>query len=173
MFTLPRYKRRIDIVSPIVLDLESPGRIHTTGYPQSIADVGVDSNGVTLVEFYPLPSTTMLVRYSYFKKPTALTISATIPPKIDDYVLREGVLIDIYRAAKVNAISTGNIEAAATYGNEEQKQRTIWQKIMRDAFKTAQAANDKSFMLQNFGGTCYGGDIKTGRDYAIHEGYGS
>jgi hypothetical protein len=160
-------------MSPQELDISSPGRMVYSGYPRQVAQVGVDANNYLRVEFYPVPSDVELVQYVYWKQPTDLTLSSTIPQNIDAYVLKEGVLVDAYRAAKIDSAAKGSFEAAALFGNEEQKQRTLWNKYLADAYRTAQAQEDKILILEGFGGySGFGDDITNGRDYSRMQGYG-
>lgn len=140
------------------LDVIAPGRPIVGSYPYVMAQEGVDSNGYIRVEFYPPPTDSEIIRYAFWDLPTALTISTTIPPQIDAHVLKEGALVDAYRWMKAGALRDGNVEAAAVWRNDENVQRTIWEKHIQEACRTDRGEDDISMILQlsrNAGGAGY------------------
>jgi hypothetical protein len=149
------------------LDREAPGRILTDQYPRTVTEVGVDSNGYTQVEFYPYSSTSEIVHYVYWDLPTALVLTSTIPQKIDPYILKEGALIDAYRYLKAKARMAGDNDAANSWGNDEQRQTTRWENYIREAQRTDQGADDKTFILSMFGGSRGQRDITTAHDHVL------
>jgi hypothetical protein len=163
VFPRLRYK----LIGPITdyeFDSLFPGRLLAGNHPQAFRHAGVDSDGYIQVEVYPPPATTELLGYTYYSIPTALALGTTIPPQIDAYVLKEGALIDLYRALKIIQIEKGNIDAAAVYSNSEAKQITYWEKKIREATHTQRGADDITFILENFGGARRTGEIRTARD---------
>jgi hypothetical protein len=103
-----------------------------------------------MYEIYPPPETSELIHYIYWNLPTALTPTSTIPPVIDPYTLKEGVLIDLYRYEKAAARRSLQIEAANSWSNDEARQRTIWKKVIKDAIRTSRGSDDISFILTMF-----------------------
>lgn len=166
-FVHPRIRRKIDTYSRDEFDIAFPGRTISGRWPEAVCQDGVDSNGYIKVELYPPPTNTELIRYVYWTLPTALTLASTIPAQIDDYVLKEGTMIDVYRAAKIMHIEKGNVEAAAVYANEEAKQRTIWERKILDAIRTQRGTDDITFILESFGGRRSASDIKTAREHIL------
>lgn len=163
-FVLPRNRRKLESYSEEEFDLSFPGRILVGSQPEAICEAGEDSNGYKQIEVYPFPEESEIIRYVYWALPTDLTISATIPTQIDHYVLKEGVMIDIYRAAKIKQIEMGNVEAAAIYANEEAKQRTIWKKALTDALRSQRGVDDVTFIIESFGGRKHTTGIRTARE---------
>ena len=53
--------------------------------------------GQKLIEVYPPSSIDETYNYEYWSVPATLGFSDSLPPEIDEYVLREGVLVDVYR----------------------------------------------------------------------------
>jgi hypothetical protein len=150
------------------LDRQAPGRILTDQYPRTVSEVGVDSNGYRQVEFYPYSSESEIVHYVYWDLPTALTIGSTLPLQIDPYVLKEGALIDAYRFLKSKARQAGDNDAANSWGNDEQRQATRWEKNIQEAQRTDQGADDKTFILSMFpGGPSRQRDIVTAHDHVL------
>lgn len=150
---LPLAKRSIE-----ELNIIAPGRPITGAYPRIVAQNGVDSNGYVRVEIYPPPSDPEIIRYAFWDLPTALTISSTIPAQIDGYMLKEGALIDAYRHEKARSLRAGNVEAAAVWRNDENVQRTIWERTIQEACRTDRGEDDISLILQlarNAGGGGY------------------
>ena len=154
-------------VSPSEMDIQAPGRILSNLYPQLFSLVGVDSDGYLKVEIYPPPSESEIIHYVYWDLPTALVLSSTIPAQIDAYTLKEGALVDVYRFAKVKQIEMGNVEPAAVYANEEAKQRTTWEKALKDARRTQKGADDSVFVLSFFPQRGRTADITTATDHVL------
>jgi hypothetical protein len=167
-FVIPRLAYRLNFVTREEFDISYPGR-RISGVPLMVAcEDGVDSNGYTQIEIYPPPSQTELVRYAYWSLPTSLTMGSTIPQVIDAYVIKEGAMIDVYRKAKFVEVEKGNVDAAGLYSNSEAKQRTIFDKYIKDAIRTQQGNDDLSFILQGYGGVRYNpSEIRTARDHIL------
>lgn len=166
---IPRLKVEFDPVSLEELDIEAPGRPYTGGQIQTVAQVGFDSNGYVMVEAYPPPTNTELFQYVYWSLPTSLSITSTIPSVIEPYVLKEGVLVDIYRLMMNESIKKGNVEAAALYGNHMRSQETRWRKAMREVRRTTTGVDDVTLVLDWFKkGTIR--EQRTARDY-IHDNW--
>lgn len=167
-FYLTRLRRRLSSISLDELDILSPGRTLAGNIPSHVAQVGVDSNGYLMYEIYPPPDVSEIVNYIYWKLPTALTISSTLPTVIDPYTLKEGVLIDLYRYEKALAVRKGNIEQAAIWANEEAKQGTKWKGYINDAIRTSRGSDDMTMILEMFRGSPMGrGEQRTAQDYII------
>ena len=165
-FYFTRLRRGLSNISLAELDIIFPGRSLTGNIPSHVAQVGVDSNNYLMYEIYPPPVDSELINYVYWNLPTALTISSTIPPVIDSYMLKEGVLIDLYRYEKAAAIRKGNIEQAAIWRNDEKAQAVIWDKVMKDAIRTSRGSDDITLILEMFRGVPFGqGEQRTARDY--------
>jgi len=166
-FVFSRLRQRLEVLSRDEFDISFPGRIVQGSHPQVVCQDGVDSSGYLKVEVYPPPAESELIRYVYWAIPTTLSISSTIPAQIDAHVLKEGALIDVYRAAKVAQIEKGNVEAAAIYSNEEAKQRTVWDRYIRDAIRTQRGVDDVTFIIESFGGKRLANDIRTAREHIL------
>lgn len=164
-FVLPRLRHELGLIPLDALDIKAPGRPLAGSIPHYVSQVGVDSSGYNMVEIYPPPVESELVRYVYWSLPTALTISSTIPQVIDPYVLKEGVLIDLYRYEKAQAIRKGNVEQAAIWRNEEKTQITIWERKIREAIKTSRGADDITFILEMFPDRTRMMEQRTAHDY--------
>jgi hypothetical protein len=149
------------------LEREAPGRILTHQFPRTVAQIGVDSNFYLQVEFYPYSAKSEIVHYVYWDLPTELTIASTIPAQIDPYVLKEGALIDAYRFLKAKARMSGQFDAANSWGNDEQRQQTRWERNINEAIRTDQGSDDKTFILSMYGGRRGIGDIVTARDHIL------
>ncbi len=149
-FVFPRLKFRLNQMSAAELDLSFPGRILSSHYPMNFAQTGIDSTGAIKVEIYPVPAVSEIIRYIYWELPTRLLINSTIPPQIDEYVLKEGAMIDLYRYLKIDSVAAGNIDAAGLYANEEAKQNTKWGYYIRDALKTQQGVDDITLTMEYF-----------------------
>ncbi len=165
-FYFTRLRRKLADISLNELDILFPGRSLSGNIPSHVAQVGVDSNSYLMYEIYPPPVNSELISYVYWNLPTALTISSTIPPVIDAYTLKEGVLIDLYRYEKAVAIRKGNVEQAIVWRNDEKAQATIWDKAMKSAIRTSRSSDDLTIILEMFRGIPSGqGEQRTARDY--------
>lgn len=147
-----RLRQLLGSVSLAELDIIAPGRALAGNIPYRVAQVGVDSDGVPQVEIYPPPNESELINYIYWSLPTALLLASTIPPVIDAHVLKEGVLIDLYRYEKASELRKGNVEAAGVWRNEEKTQITYWNRFIKDAIRTSRGADDISLILEMWHG---------------------
>lgn len=165
-FYFTRLRRTLPVISLAELDIIAPGRTLAGHIPAYAAQIGVDSNSYLMYEVYPPPVDSEILHYIYWTLPTALTISSTIPPVIDAYTLKEGVLIDLYRFEKSKALRMGNIEQAAVWRNEEKTQMTIWKNAIGDAIRTSRGSDDITLILEMFRGVPTGrGEQRTAHDY--------
>lgn len=164
-FVHTRLRKRLERVSLDMLDIRAPGRSLAGNIPHLVAQVGVDSNGYVEVEVYPPPVESEIIHYIYWTLPSTLAIGSTIPPVIDPYTLKEGVLTDFYRYEKAAAIRKGNIEAAGLWRNEEKAQKSIWEKCIKDAIRTSRGSDDITLILEMFPGSARMHDQRTARDY--------
>jgi hypothetical protein len=145
------------------LEVTYPGRHQAQMYPTCWAQHGTDSNGSVTVELYPTPKETELIKYTYWEIPNRLNFLDTIPRQVDPYVLKEGVLIDLYRHLKVLNLQNGSVEIGVVYSKSETEQQKIWNKTILDAVRTQKAANDGTFALKYWQSNSRT-DIKTAKD---------
>lgn len=158
LFWHDRMRRKLEGPIPYdVFTMRVPDRTLVSGTPTTVAQVGVDSSGVVIVELYPYPSESEIVHYSYWSLPTALTVSSTIPPQVDAYVLKEGALIDAFRW-KMSQADSG--EEMSLWRNESRAQETKWNQYIMDAIRADQAADDVTIMLDTMSGAAESGDIR-------------
>lgn len=148
-FVLTRLRLPLETISLDELNLRAPGRILTGQFPRIMAQVGVDSNYVITVEFYPASSDSEIVHYVYWNLPSTLSFTTTIPVQVDPHILKEGILIDLYRWEKMQSIMQGNIEAATLMRNEERAQSTRWQAYIDDAVAADRGVDDLTFILKS------------------------
>jgi hypothetical protein len=92
------------------------------------------TSGQKFFEVYPPSSQQETYTYIYWTIPSTLSPTATLPPEIDEYVLREGVLVDVYRyKAEQWAAKPNGDQMATYYANREARQMTIWEKKIQEA----------------------------------------
>ncbi len=166
-FVHSRTRLGLDIETPETLDIIAPGRIHVGGYPRYVALMGKDAtNSYLMIEVYPPPKDSEIIHYIYWTLPSALSMGTTIPPQIDDHMLKEGAMVDVYKWAKIVSIEKGNVEAAGFYGNWEERQRTVWKLSIKDAQRTDRGVDDTTLLLQLRKGSSRRGDgygVRTAR----------
>lgn len=162
---------RLNLGKPVSLDQlnrEAPGRVLSGSYPVRVAQIGVDSNGYLMVEFYPYCKDSEIIHYVYWDLPSDLAATTTIPAQIDANVLREGALIDLYRYLKSKAYDEGKVDVGNSWRNDEMAQRTFWRNYLKDAARADQGADDASFILTHFGyGQPRSKDITNARDIVL------
>jgi hypothetical protein len=146
-FIFDRLRFELEQLSLDELDMYAPSRIIAGSYPTHVAQVGVDGSGYLKYEIYSPPTDTELIHYTYWSLPTALAFSDTLPAVIDSYVLKEGVLIDLFQYEKIAQIRLGSVEGAAVFANEQAKQRAIWANKVKDAIRTSRGADDITLIL--------------------------
>ena len=135
-----------------------------------VCQVGTDTNGTIIVEIYPYPKESEIFHYVYWSLPSTLAITDTIPPQIDGYVLKEGVLVDAYRYKMAEAADKGDATTAQFWRNEMHAQRTVWNNVINDAIRADQGADDVTLILDTMGGPYVSSDIRTARDHWLVEG---
>jgi len=144
-----------------------PGRKLTGSYPEAVGLVGTDDNNALIVEVYPPPDESEIIHYVYWKLPSALTFSSTIPPQIDPHVLKEGALIDLYRYEMAEALRLGKVDAAGFWRNESRAQMTKWENYIQEAKQADRGADDTSFILERVGRRMWVGEQRTARDIVL------
>lgn len=124
-----------------------------------------------LIEIYPLNNQSETLTYTYWSIPPQLALTDSLPPEIDAYILREGVLVDVYRYKTHALLEVGKIQESEIYANKEARQRTIWEQCIQDALVADQAYhNTMSVQLTGGAYTDYHEeDIITARDWASSE----
>lgn len=162
-----RRRRRLKgPVAQTVINDWAPERQLVSSDPIYVSQVGTDSSSVIIVEFYPYPQLSELVHYIFWNLPTALTISSTIPAQIDGYILKEGVLIDVYRWKMAEAADKlKNAEMAAFWRNEMRAQKTSWEGRIQEVIKADQGADDVTLIVDMMKGPYVSGDVRSAKDH--------
>lgn len=91
------------------------------------------AQGQKFIEIYPPSNQQETYTYVYWTLPKTFAVTDVLPPEVDEYVLREGVLVDVYRYKAEQWAAKGNVEMAAYYGNREARQMTVWQQKIQEA----------------------------------------
>ena len=106
------------------------------GYgPDIVVEAPETADGVKRVECYPYSLTSESLRYLYWKDIPAIDPSDPLPPRLRQYALKEGVLIDVYRYLMAQAAQNNNVTKAAFWGNLQQRQETLWDRYLRELVK--------------------------------------
>lgn len=174
-FVFPRRRRVLGMRSYMDYDRSAPERMLTSDGPWFVAEAMNSLATATLgrkrVELYPYSLTEETVYYVFWAIPTALGLTDSLPQEIDPYVLREGVLIDIFRYRASQAANAGRIEEAGYWRNESRAQSTSWEDQIREAAKADRGMDDVSFILHTSGlGSTWGRDIVNARDFVWAQG---
>lgn len=155
---------RLRKMSRADLDYFAPARQHVSYGPTVVVDTGMDAAGRRLVEFYPSPPTPTLVRYDYWQTPPRLELTDAIPGSVDLHMLKEGVLIDLYRHLAARALKTGDANAAGFWRNEARAQETRWEQYVNQALLNDRGLDDVETRLRSSWGAPYGLDPMTAYD---------
>lgn len=158
-FVFPRRRRALELRSLHMLDYAAPERQLTadgpwyvseaTNVPAGTTDLG--TAGAKRVELYPYSVTAETLYYTFWAIPDALALTDTIPQEIDPYVLREGVLIDIYRYRASQSANGGDVNGAGYWRNEARAQATSFKEQIQDAARTDRGQDDISFIYHTLG----------------------
>lgn len=152
-------------ISLVELDVLAPARATVdTGGPQLWVEADVAPNFAKRVEFYPYPKQTELIHFVYWTLPARLGLGAMLPAEIDEYVLREGVLIDAMRYEMARALRAGAVEQAAVWRNDMRSQETKWREYIQDAIRADRGVDDVTMILQRASTSAIERDLVTARD---------
>lgn len=162
----PRRHWPIKRVPHEAIDWINSARQYSTGGAVEWADVGnqvVNDAICKVIELYPYSLDTELYYAVAYPHPVSLGLKDTIPPEIDDHVLREGAMIDAMRWRASKAADAGQVDVAAYWRNEYRAQETMWERKILDTFRATGVGDDVSFLLSQFSLSA-DQDIRTGRD---------
>jgi hypothetical protein len=136
-----------------------------------ISDIVGTQTGQKFFEVYPPSSIAETYQYVYWNIPQTFAITDSLPPEMDEYVLREGVMVDVYRYKMVQAAAANNIEAAGFWRNEHRAQMTTWEKMIQQAMVTDALYHNtvpvEIDMYMDYGE--FAGDIVTAHSWIMSE----
>ena len=89
--------------------------------------------GQKFIEVYPPSNVIETYNYVYWNIPQTFAVTDTLPPEIDEYVLREGVLVDVYRYKANQWADKGNAVMADHFMKRELAQMAIWEGAIQKA----------------------------------------
>jgi len=149
-FVWMRFGYKLDSLPLLEADITYPDRLLVTaGGPQFVTEVGVDADGVRMVEIYPYATNNELIHYVFYPHSPRLRPGDSLPEAIDPYVLREGVLIDIYRYEMSKALRAGRVEQSAVWSNNARAQVQTWEQAIKDAGQADTGQDDVSFIIRS------------------------
>jgi len=167
-FVHMRFHRELKMRTGEEVSLLYPGRALLGPPPVMVAEGPRATSGAKRVEFYPYSTEPETIHYVAWAVPPTLDYTDTIPYDVDTEMLKEGVLIDIYRWEAAKAMRTGSAEAAATFGNYARQQYTQWYgKDVPEATAAERAFDDVQVILETAGGDFRSrtfSDIRDARD---------
>lgn len=166
-FVHDRFFRELRQRTTEEMNLFWPSRILVGPPPVSYAEAPRSLAGRKRVEFYPYMTTAETVHYIAWAIPPVLGYDDEIPSEIDTEMLKEGVLIDIYRWEAAKALRSGQADVAATLGNYARQQATQWYgRDVPEAVAAERAMDDIQMILETAGGQTRGPgrDIMSARD---------
>lgn len=143
--------RHLDFIGPVEMDLSYADRWGLSTYPVMAAEVGIDatvSPTVRLFEFFPYPREDCLVSYTYHESAGTLTMADNLPDFLDTGLLKEGVMIDLYRFEMGRALKEGRTNEAGFWRNELRAQETTWERRLREVPMNSGATDTGTFILR-------------------------
>lgn len=150
-FVWMRFGRDLENITLTEMDIRFPDRLTVAaGGPLYVTEIGMNEAGTRQVEVYPYVSTeSEVLHYVFWPHSPRLRPGDNLPEPIDPYILREGVLVDIYRWEAAKALRTGGSDAAAIWGNWAARQTTLWNQAIRDAGKADKGFDDVTLILRS------------------------
>jgi len=142
-----RLREPVDMISLDSLNALVPERQYVTFAPTLFADMGEDATGAMQVEMYPYSQTDELVNYVYYQRPPVYGLTDQLPGFVDAFILKEGVLIDLYRYEMMQANRKGAFQEAALLSNNARAQETVWQRKMELLTMSDRGVSDSAFVL--------------------------
>ena len=155
--------RRLSVVRNINLGIEvmrmsledlnrrAPWRTTDGGGPLVYAEVGDDTEGERILEFYPFSKTASFLQYDAQLNPRELEPNDEIPDYVDSYSLIEGVKLSILARMSLDAYTRGDAQLGANLGNEAARQRTIWKQAMNYFVAHSEVVADATAQVESYG----------------------
>jgi hypothetical protein len=165
-FVHTRLRRKLQRQTAVEMDWNFPDRILSSNAgPQVVVDFGRDDSGNRVVEIYPYSTTSEIIHYVYWERSPDLHAGDLLPYSVDEYALKEGVLVDLMRYASFKAAQSNQVDIASFYRNDYRAQETKWDRIKRDMLNADKGSDDVTFVLRRAGlDTTTDGIIRTARE---------
>jgi len=162
-FVHTRFRRALQVQTAVEMDYNFPDRITVSSAgPQLVIDFGYADNGNRLIEVYPYSTESEIIHYVYWEVTPDLQIGDLLPYSVDEYALKEGVLIDLMRREAAKAARAGKVDEAAFWRNDYRAQETKWEKVKAQMLRADKGVDDITLILRNAGiDTTRSGVIKT------------
>jgi hypothetical protein len=170
--TMVHQRRHYPLEQPSLSRLNdlAPARTTVSGAGPTVAsEVGLDEFGAKRFEFYPYNTSDEVILYIYWSHPPLLAPTDQVPPVVDEYILREGALIDAMRAEMVRALRAmpPQVEVAAVWRNDYRAQETKWDRYMIEASRHDRGVDDLELIFSSGLSRPGVGDIATARDHVL------
>lgn len=117
------------------------------GVPELWVETTPDPGGERRIEVYPYCALAEQLVYLYYPNPPRLGMQDGLPPGIDGALLKDGVLVDLFRWESAAAARAGNVELAGYWRNEARAQETKWGRTMGLIAAADQGADDMDMLL--------------------------
>lgn len=148
-FVFMRLRRELQTVTLTDLDISQPDRIQRNAAgPIMVAEVGVGDDGRRLVEMYPYPKTSEIIRYVFWAEVPQLQPGDTLPAGVDAYALKEGVLVDLLRYEMSRALQDNRVDKSVVYRNDYRAQQTTWREIIKEVQRADKGLDDTTLILR-------------------------
>lgn len=147
-----RHRGPLAAVSRAELDALFPTRPYIGNGPDFVVDLsyGREASG-RIIELYPASTEANVIHYAYWAEPPLLGPDDQIPHVVDDHILVEGALIDLYRHQESVAMAAGNVDAAGLWRNEQRAQKTQWERDILEVTKADKGMDDVTLIARSSG----------------------
>lgn len=146
--TLTRVVQRVTIEE---LDDWYPTRATASGGPRVYAEKGLNAGATAKqVEVYPTCpiAAGALLRLVYWEEPTALTLTSSLPFGIDDYIIREGILVDVMRWEAARSTRNGERDNALMWADRTKEQEMRWEMAILEAIRADRGDSDDLMLIE-------------------------
>lgn len=161
-----RYRTPLGPMPLAELNARIPERLYGEGGAFLYADLGDGT-----FELYPYSNQDELYHVLYWVGPPAIDLDTPLPPFIDAYVLKEGILVNAMDWKASQAADGGKADIAAFWMNRADRQRTRWAKAVAEAIREDRATEDLTLFVAE-GRSLFQnrGDLKTAYDEWVARG---
>lgn len=144
-----RMGRVLEQMSLEELNRIAPERPEIQSIPTIWCPAPAAPGGYPRLEVYPYPDDAETILVSYYAVPQELDADLRLPANVEETVLMEGALVRAYQRRAAMAGTANQIEAAAFWGNLEQRKRTIWRDLMTEMSMAATVARGATVIRVN------------------------
>jgi hypothetical protein len=151
--TLPRLRRApLEIITRERLESLAPTRLFNAGGMRYVAPAGESEEGQLQIETYPYSSNPETILVTGYRIPKQLTNEDYLPGAIDQGILKDGILVDIYRYEHAKALRAGQGQVAMLWQQQLVAQEARWREARKLLALQDREIDDSSIQVRIGGG---------------------